>query len=113
MIRDTLYAQYIKERQGLSILENENGFIIYKLTEQECFIQDMFVQKEYRRAGVGKDLLNRLKDIACGCDVILANIWLWDPNCNITLAGALACGFRVNRMNDGFIQIILDLEKGK
>lgn len=113
MISNTLYAQYIDERQGLKIIEDEHGFITYKIKDEECFLAEMFVRKEYRRAGYGAKLLDRLIETAQGCEYICANIWLWDPNANGTLAGALASGFKLARTGDGFIKIVLDLKRGK
>jgi len=113
MISDTLYAQYIKERQDHRILENEHAFITYQIKDKECFIVDMFVRKEYRRKGAGLSILNELKAIVEGCAVITANIWLWDSNCHGTLQGALACGFKLVGTGDAFIRVVFDLRKEK
>jgi len=105
MIANTLYAKYIQEREGLEIIENENGFIIYKLYPDECLIVDMFVDNHVRGEGFGRQLLDELKTKAVGCKTITANVWISKPNSNHTLQAALACGFKVMRADNGCLII--------
>jgi hypothetical protein len=51
MIKNTLYAKYILEREGLEILEDEFSFITYKIAGPECFIANMFIDQEKRKTG--------------------------------------------------------------
>lgn len=104
---DSLYAQYIHEREGLSSLWKSYGFVAYKIVKAECFIADMFVTKEHRRLGQGKALLNNLIEVAqgAGCEIVTANIHLWDPNANKTLAAALSVGFVVSQAAPGTLLV--------
>ena len=110
MISETLYAQYLKERQEAEILENENGFIIYKINQDECFIIDMFIRPEIRGLGQGNDLVRHLKQIAIanGCKAITANIHLADKNANKTLLAGLHAGFKVIRAENNILLICMD-----
>lgn len=92
-----LYADYLKERRGLSMIESDQGFIAYRCKGKECFIGEMYVDPDVRKLGVGRKLLNTVIDVARaeGCEFITANIFLDDPNANSTLAAVLACGFKV------------------
>ncbi len=38
MIKDTLYAKYISQRAGHEILENEHGFVIYKINGESVLL---------------------------------------------------------------------------
>lgn len=58
------YGQYLLEREGISILENEYGFVTYSITDNNCFIYDMFITKEHRLNGNGVKLVNELVGIA-------------------------------------------------
>ena len=64
MLKDSLFAKYLKDRQGIEVLESEFGFITYKLNGEECFIVDMCVDKSTRMQGHGRFLLNELESIA-------------------------------------------------
>ena len=111
MISETLYAEYLKERQEAEILENESGFIIYKLTDGECFIIDMFIRPEIRGLGEGHSLVKNLKQIAIasGCKAITANIHLADKNANKTLLAGLHTGFKVVRADQNILLIYMDV----
>ncbi|NJM09340.1 MAG: hypothetical protein HC883_00110 [Bdellovibrionaceae bacterium] len=113
MISNTLYAKYILEREGLRIIENESAFLTYKITDRECFIANMFVDWSKRNAGNGRALIEELMKVAEDCDVITANIWMWDPNANKTLQAALATGFVVAHAADGVLLISKKLKESR
>lgn len=114
MISDSLYANYISERQNGSVIENDDAFITYKINGDECFILDMYVKKEKRTAGIGKKIVGELEAIALSenCKFISANIHLFDRNANSTLLASLMTGFDVVRADVGIITIIKNLEIG-
>lgn len=112
LIRDTLFAKYIFERKGLSILEDENFFIFYKACGEELFIEDMSVDLAVRAIGKGKSAIGQLVEIAKqnNCKEITANIHLWDSGCNNTLAAALLTGFEVRAANNNILLISKSME---
>lgn len=111
---DALYFQYLQERQGLSCLWDEHGFITYKITGDECFLADMFVEKSQRHSGLGRNLVEQLKDLASpmGCKVITANVYLDLPGADNTLRAAQAVGFKVERANNNVLLIALPIAGG-
>ena len=111
-IADTLYAKYIAERESAKILENEHGFIIYKLVGEECFIMEMQVEQSIRKQGHGRSLVQQLEETEKECRFITANIWLKKPGAMVVLMGALKCGFKVTRGSDEVLLIVKDLMEG-
>lgn len=111
MIADSLYAKYISQRSGFKVLEDKTGFIIYKITNDECFIVDMFVEDFFRQKGKGKELVDTLSDLARfeKCTFVSAHIHLFDNNANNTLHAALHTGFKVVRAENGILTIIKNL----
>jgi GNAT superfamily N-acetyltransferase len=107
MIKRTLYAEYLSERMDGEILESEKGFITYKVNGTECFIIDMFVSKKYRSASFGRDFINELCDIALqrGCNIITANVHLWDKGHDNTLIAAFKTGFKISNAENGVLII--------
>lgn len=107
-LKNTLYSDYVKERLGADILEDESGFIVYSIKENECFIQDMHIRHVVRNQGYGKALVEQLEEIAKNnkCDVITANVHLWDAGCNNTIAAAIKTGFTLGRAENNVILII-------
>lgn len=112
-ISETLFKKYISEREGKEIIENDLGFIIYKITQQECFIADMHVVSRSRRKGIGNSLFNQLYDLAkeSKCKVITANIHLEDKNASNTLAASLKWGFKVQSCGHNILLIIKEIQE--
>lgn len=112
MIKETIYAKYIRERDGSQIIENEYGFIIYKISGEECFIKDMCVDLSSRTSGKGRELMNELEEIARAnrCTFISGTIHLFDKNANDTLKKSLSVGFLVKEANNNILVIIKDME---
>ena len=112
MIKNTKYAKYIKQRANSEVLENENGFIIYRIVRDECFIVDMFVDKDLCGAGVCRKLINDLSAIAKenSCEFISGNIHLNDPGCHKTIMAAIHVGFKIIKADLNILVIKKDLE---
>ena len=49
------YRQYILEREGADLYEDENGFFTYRIEAKEFFVCDLFVLPDRRRDGHGKN----------------------------------------------------------
>lgn len=45
------YARYIREREGKHIVEDDYGFATYIYLDEHCYIEDIFVRKEFRTQG--------------------------------------------------------------
>ena len=48
-----LYRAYLKEREGLDVLEVDHGFMVYKIGEREAWISDYYVHPDHREKGIG------------------------------------------------------------
>jgi GNAT superfamily N-acetyltransferase len=92
-----LYFEYIKEREGTEGIQFNDGFITYRIVDDECYIADMFVKKESRQSGIASKMISKIEEIAKekNCKSISANIWATDKGNRRTLSGALKLGFEV------------------
>lgn len=104
---DSLYAKYLKERQGIESLWNEHSFVTYRICGPECFIVDMGVESGSRGRGLGRRLVSDLSRIAREADArfLTANIHLKDKGANDTLQAAQACGFEVTGAHNDVLLI--------
>ena len=77
----SLYGDYIAEREGLNIYETAGGFATYKINGNECYIIDIYVKPELRKAGVASDIANVVSDRAKkqGCKYLTGSV---DPRTN-------------------------------
>jgi predicted GNAT superfamily acetyltransferase len=115
MIKDTLYARYIFEREGIQIIENEVGFVTYKINETECFLANIYVDSSKRTNGEARSLLSKLEDIATvhNCQHITANIDLRDKNASSTMLAALKLGFKMVAANHDVLLISKSIKSGE
>jgi predicted GNAT superfamily acetyltransferase len=113
MINETLFANYLLEREGAKILENESGFLIYKITGEECFIKDLCVSKDVRQQSKCRDLIASLSGIAkqAGAKYLTGNIFIKDKGHMVTLIAAHALGFKLVGANNDVLMILKDLEE--
>ena len=68
------YIQYVKEKYGREILENDDGFIEYELfDDNSIYIYTLFTTKESRDKGNGKGLeqvlIDKYKPHTIMCDI--------------------------------------------
>lgn len=110
-ISDTLYAKYLKERENVSIIEDENYFIFYKINGNELFIKDMGVSDSMRGQGIGKGAILRLSMVAKEneCGLITANVFKDDPGHMNTLISAFKTGFYILSAHNNIITIAKNL----
>lgn len=114
MIADTLYAKYISEREDAKIIENESGFLTYKIFNNEILILNLFVDKDCRKKGICTNLIYELEGIAKEnrCDIISGYIQINDIGCNSTLFTALKIGFKIGAANQQSILIYKKINGG-
>jgi len=98
----SLAADYRKEREGIETIENEHGFITYKLFPEECYVIDIYVRPEDRRTRIGSMMADSVVKIAKekGCKILTGSIDTRLISCTQSAKALLAYGFRFLR-NDG------------
>jgi len=60
----SLYSQYITEREGSSIIENEDGFLVYEIGNGWLFIKEIFVTKEKRNSKLASKMADEVVSMA-------------------------------------------------
>ena len=108
MLKDSLYAKYIKEREGLELYETEFGYFTYKFVGEECFLANICVASEHRGQGHSGELIDALSELAkeSGAKFISSNVDLRDPGASHTLLCALGLGFKVIKAEYGILAIV-------
>lgn len=75
--KNSLYADYIKERAGAGIVETKFGFATFSyMVENIVYIQDVYVKPKYRKKGIAKSFADKICNLAIkeGKSVLLASI---------------------------------------
>jgi hypothetical protein len=111
VIQNTLFYDYINEREGKRIIEDERGFLVFKVINEECFIAEGYVREAERGSSAFSDLLRHLFVTAQsdGCKVVTATIHLADVGAMRTLKAVLKRGFRVCSANNDVLLIMKEV----
>lgn len=109
----SLYAQYIKEREGKEILETDKGFATFTvLNNGECYIQDIYVLPDHRQTGAASEMAARITEIAKSrdCHTLVGSVCVSTNNPTTSLKVLLAYGFKLHSVqNNNMIFLTKDL----
>ncbi len=59
----SLYAQYIAERQGKYIIENDKGFATYFFVASGIYAEDVYIRPEFRRTKAASQFGDQIAQI--------------------------------------------------
>lgn len=107
----SLYGEYIKEREGLDILEDERGFFTYIIKGEECYIKDIFISKEFRRSGAATEFADQITSIAkaSGCKFLSGTCVPSTNGSTESLKAMFSYGFKVHSSSNDLIVLIREL----
>jgi len=101
-----MYGDYIKEKLGDEIIENNFGFITYRyLNVEQCYIVDIYVKPQYREGRVATDLANLVLEEAknFGCKELLGTVVPSSKDSTISLKVLLGYGMKLKQSLDNLI----------
>lgn len=105
-----MYLEYIKEVEGKDYVQNEAGFIAYRVHEKEFFITDMYIKKAFRGLGEGQALGKSVEKIAIEkeCDYLTCNVHMMKDHDHHTrnVKCYIDFGFKIYSMNENSITLI-------
>jgi GNAT superfamily N-acetyltransferase len=108
----SLYADYILERENKLIVEDHRGFAVYSfVSEDQCYIQDIYVHPTYREYGIASSFANQIAQMAKerGCTKLLGSVCPEAKNSTESMQVLLAYGFKLASCKDNFILFIKEL----
>lgn len=59
-----LYAEYLKDVCDMKMVNTDTYFFTYKVNESNVYLQDVYIKKEFRNAGIIDDIFAQVYDIA-------------------------------------------------
>lgn len=102
------YADFIKEREGLDLLEFPEGFITYQITNDELYVANLYIAPEFRGTPALFRFDKEITKIAVEnkCKLISSNIHLNDHGFNRTLRAALKLLFTVVSAHNNSVIVV-------
>ena len=114
---NSLYSQYILEREGKEIIEDEEGFATYCDCEDGpgIYIADVFVTKNARKKNKAHSYFNQIEEIARGKDKTFLRTTVESalPGWEISLKALLCNNFNIKRRDGTFIYLEREIKDGK
>ena len=108
----SLWADYIAEREGSLVIEEEWGFIEFSLSPPVCLIKSLYITPDQRRGKKGSELADRVTQLAldAGCETLWAQVCVAAFNATDSLKAILGYGFTVQRTENGIIILTKDIK---
>lgn len=106
------FAEYIKEREGKEIIEDDRGFATYKfLDATRCYIENIYVRPDYRNTKVASEMADKIVDIARakGCTKMLGSVCPVAIGSTASLKVLLAYGFQLDSIAANLILFSKDI----
>lgn len=97
MSEKSLYGQYIEEREGKGIVENEHGFATYVIAGEECYLEDIFIKRGSRLAGAASELADNVAKIGRerGCKYLTGSCVPSTKGATESMKAMFSYGFRI------------------
>jgi len=101
----SLYAEYIAEREGKGIVENDHGFVSYKIKGDECYLADIYISPEFRKEGIGAAFADEITKKAKekGCKFLTGTVTPSLAGASTSLLAQLKYGFKLHSSHEDFI----------
>lgn len=101
----SLYSDYVNERLRHSLIVEPWGFIQYSINLPVCWIHEIYVRPEFRRADRASGLADKVAEIAlnAGCVSLIAQVWTEALTATDALRAILAYGFVVTEASNNTI----------
>lgn len=93
----SLYAQFMEERENKLVYETKKGFITYCFSGDECYIESCYVIPAFRKKGVAANMANIVAESAraAGCKFMTCTVCPRVNGATDSLKAFLAYGFEL------------------
>lgn len=107
----SLFAEYVKEREGKDIVESDKGFATYFYLGDGCYIQDIYVKPEYRKSGEASNFANIISEVAKskGYKKLYGTVCPQAKGSTESLKVLLAYGFQLDSCTHNLIALVKEL----
>lgn len=105
------FAAYLKEREGVELLETDDGFAIFNIKGEECYIRDIYVWPELRQKGIASRLADEISSIAklAGCKILTGSVCPTLKGSTTSIDVLRGYGFKLHSATNNLIFFSKDL----
>ena len=101
---------YWREK-GYEVIEMDEGWANYYLTDEECYLQHVYVDKEFRKKGLASLLTDKVAKIGkeSGCKHLTTTVSTKEEGAEISMLAILHYGFKFYAASEYSIKFIKEL----
>lgn len=112
--KKSTYFDYLREREGVELLELEHGFVLYKVFPEGVYLQDIYIEPKYRLGGYGRKALQAVEGITreLGLSTVIGSVDCDTNGATNSLKAVLATGFELSHCNGNTIYLTKRLNNG-
>ena len=109
----SLYAEYLKEREEIETIEDEKGFLTYKIKDGNFWIYDCFVSENERRKANARRYYNEAFNIALNsdCNELYTTVFVSTNGWEISLKSLIKEGFKIIKTQNDKILLKIEVSK--
>lgn len=91
-------AQYLQEREGFSCIVRDEGFAVYKISGEDCYIRDIWVSPDYRKKGIASEMADDIARIAIArnCKYLTGSVDTTAKGAHESVLVLFAYGFKIH-----------------
>ncbi len=107
----SLYGDYVWQTRGLRTIEGIHGFATYLINENECYIEDVYVEESQRHLGIGRKMIDDVRKIAktMGVKILTTSVNGRFKDPDTSLKACLAYGFKLSKVVDDIIFLRMEI----
>lgn len=107
----SLYAQYLRERSNVSIVENEHGYITYIFMKDYCYIEDVFVTPEKRGTRLASQLAEQvlIKAKENGYSRLLGSVCISANGAEKSVVYMINYGYKLHNLDKDMIYFVKEI----
>ena len=106
------YKRYLEElHPGKSVYSDERGFAVYWIRGEECYIEDIYVEREHRKSRGSHALADAVAKLAHekDCKYMTGSVVPSANGATLSLKMMLSYGFKVHSAENNLILFIKEL----
>ena len=110
----SLFADYHMERAGRFTIESEDGFMIYSISGEECFICEFYIRPQSRRINASKFFFDKITEHATkeNCTYFSCGVSVNAKNATEAVLYIIENGFKLDSANNNHIILTRELDYG-
>lgn len=104
-------AKYLKEREDMDSIETDYGFVIYKITGDNVYLRDIYVEEQFRQVNHCYKLADKVVEIAKeqGCKTMTGSVAVLAKNPEISIKTLLGYGMSIQSANNNFLVFVKEI----